>query len=116
MRSFSLFVTLFALSFSPLKALEVHQLTTPKGIKVWFAPDKTVPVISMTYSFENAGSAHEPQGKEGVAMITAAMMTEGAGVLDANALAENEHVLKALFVAAVCNKGRLVSFVDHGLM
>ncbi len=88
MRKFIYFLTLFLIAFSPLKALEVHQLTTPKGIKVWFAPDKTVPVISMGYSFDNAGSAHEPDGKEGLAMMTAALLTEGAGKLDANALSE----------------------------
>ena len=75
-------------AFAPLKALEIHQLTTPKGLKVWFAPDKTVPVISMAFSFENAGSAHNPPEKNGLAMMSAALMTEGSGKLDANAFSD----------------------------
>ena len=88
MRNVSFFLAALILIMSPVQALEVHQLTTPKGIKVWFAPDKTVPVISMSYSFANAGSAHEAQGKEGVSSMAAAMLTEGAGKLDANGLSE----------------------------
>lgn len=80
--------SVFLSAFTPLKALEIHQLTTPKGIKVWFAPDKTVPVISMAFSFENAGSAHNPTEKNGLAMMSAALMTEGAGELDANGFAD----------------------------
>ena len=92
MRKMSLFFFSFSLvlftSLTSVQALEVHQLTTPKGIQVWFSPDKTVPVISMAYSFEKAGSAHEPQDKEGLAGMTAALLTEGAGKRDANALSE----------------------------
>lgn len=81
-------VGVFLSGFTSLKALEIHQLTTPKGIKVWFAPDKTVPVISMAFSFENAGSSHNPVEKNGVAMMSAALMTEGAGKLEANAFSD----------------------------
>ncbi len=87
--SFSaLCLTVFLSTLTPLSALEIHQLTTPKGLKVWFAPDKTVPVISMAFSFENAGSAHNAAEKAGLAMMSAALMTEGAGKLEANAFSE----------------------------
>ncbi len=75
-------ISLFAFS---LKAIEIHSLKTPKGITVWFAPDKSVPIISMEFIFKNAGSAQDPNGLEGLAVFTASMRGEGAGDLDANA-------------------------------
>ncbi len=66
-------------------AIEVHELKTPQGFKVWFTPDKSVPVISVSFTFDNAGSTQDPKGLEGLADITMAMLMEGAGDLDANA-------------------------------
>lgn len=77
----------------PTKALEVHSLTTPKGIKLWYAPDKTVPVISMRFSFYGAGSAYEPEGLEGLTSLGAPLLLEGAGPRDARSLKERLETL-----------------------
>ena len=69
-------------------ALEVHEVTTPKGIKLWFSPDKTVPVISLSFSFKNAGSAHEPPELKGLTELACHMLLEGTKHHAATALHE----------------------------
>lgn len=73
---------------SSLHAIEVRELTTPKGIKVWFAPDKSVPLIAVSFSFGNAGSTQNPKGLEGLSFLTASLLDEGAGQYDANQFKE----------------------------
>jgi zinc protease len=60
--------------------IEPVEIKTPKGVKAWFVKDVS-PVISISLLFEN-GSAADPEGKEGLADMTASMMMEGAGGLD----------------------------------
>jgi zinc protease len=63
---------------------DIQDLTTPAGIRVWLVEDKSVPLISMSYAFE-AGSTTDPAGREGAAAMTAALLDQGAGNLDARA-------------------------------
>ncbi len=54
----------------------IQQLKTPAGISVWLVESHTLPMVSVEVAF-NAGSMYDPQGKEGVASMTAAMLTQG---------------------------------------
>jgi len=69
---------------TPLSALNIQEITTPKGIKAWFVQDKSVPVVSMAFSFEG-GTANVPKDQEGILDFIAELLQEGAGDLDAHA-------------------------------
>ena len=59
----------------------IQTLTTPSGIGVWLIEDRSVPLVSISFSFEH-GTTSDPVGKEGAAAMLASMLDEGAGPLD----------------------------------
>jgi zinc protease len=59
-------------------AVTVQTLNMGKDAEVWFVPDHTVPVISLTAAIP-AGSAYDPENKHGLATFAASMIDEGAG-------------------------------------
>ncbi|MCE9507006.1 MAG: insulinase family protein [Alphaproteobacteria bacterium] len=59
------------------KILDVQKLKTPAGIEVWLVEDKTVPVISMTFSFDG-GLVYDPADKPGVGRLASILLDEGA--------------------------------------
>ena len=63
---------------APAFAVNVQVLHPAKGEDVWFVEDHTVPMIAISAAFP-AGSAYDPQGKDGLAAFAAALMDEGAG-------------------------------------
>ncbi len=71
----------------PAHAVQVKEIITPKGFKVWFAEDHTVPIIALNYAFKG-GAAADPAGKRGLANFLSAMLDEGAGTLDSAAFQE----------------------------
>lgn len=73
------------LSVLPLAAagaVEIREVTTPLGIKAWLVEDRSVPVVTMDFSF-NSGTASEPEGQKGVTSLMAILLTDGAGTLGA---------------------------------
>lgn len=62
----------------PALALDIQEVTSPKGIKAWLVEDSSVPLISVRFSFKG-GSAQDPDGKEGLANLMTALFDEGAG-------------------------------------
>ncbi|MFH1157406.1 MAG: pitrilysin family protein [Pseudomonadota bacterium] len=82
MKYFILALLVFLAPFHPAladggKILNVQKLTTPGGIEAWIVEDKTVPVISMSFSFEG-GLAYDPEGKPGVGRLVSILLDEGA--------------------------------------
>lgn len=67
---------------SPLQALKIQELKSPKGISFWFVQDASVPVISMAFCFQG-GNAAVPEGLEGLGTFTMSMLDEGCGDLSA---------------------------------
>ena len=61
---------------SPVKVVEAD------GLTAWLVEDNSLPLVSAQLTFEGAGSASDPAGKEGRAMFAAALMDEGAGEYD----------------------------------
>lgn len=74
------FAVIVALSM-PAHAMEIRKVVSDKGIVAWFVPDKSVPLIAMSFAFRNAGSATDPDGKEGLAEMASSLLDEGAGDL-----------------------------------
>jgi zinc protease len=68
----------------PAQAINIKEVTSPKGIKGWLIQDKTVPLFSLSFAFRG-GSALDPAGKEGLARMTSSLLDEGAGKLDSQA-------------------------------
>ena len=55
------------------------EISTPSGLKVWLIEDHTVPIIALSFIFERAGRAYDPDGQNGRAGIAANMLLYGAG-------------------------------------
>jgi zinc protease len=79
---------LLALRAYPAAAASpIERVVSPGGIEAWLIVDRSVPLLSMSFSFRG-GSVAVPPGREGLAPMTAGLLTEGAGDLDSNAFNE----------------------------
>ncbi|MGE4372639.1 MAG: M16 family metallopeptidase [Xanthobacter sp.] len=66
------------------RASRIQEITSPGGIKAWLVQDTTLPLIAMEFAFIGGAAQDGPQ-KAGLANLTASLLDEGAGDLDANA-------------------------------
>ena len=73
-----------SLSSSPAAATKIQRIVTPTGIEAWLVQEPTVPLIAVDFAFRG-GSSQDPDGKAGVASLTAGLLDEGAGDLDSQA-------------------------------
>ena len=64
--------------------MKIAQVTTPLGLEAWLVEDRSTPVVSLSFSFAG-GSARDPEADKGLTNITATLLTDGAGSLDAQA-------------------------------
>lgn len=62
----------------------ITEVTSPGGIKAWLVQDTTLPLIAMEFAFLG-GAAQDGPGKAGLANLTASLLDEGAGDLNAEA-------------------------------
>lgn len=70
-----------------LKLKPIQHLKLSNGLSVLLYEKHEVPLVQMNLVVK-AGAVQDPQGKGGLASMTAAMMTEGAGARDALELAD----------------------------
>ncbi len=66
------------------EAVDIKEVTTPLGIKAWLVEDRSVPVVTLSFSFAG-GEALEPRKQSGVTNLMASLLTDGAGPFDAPA-------------------------------
>jgi zinc protease len=71
----------------PFRLPPVATFTLSSGIQVYLVEQHTLPLVSMDLNFEG-GAAVDPRGKEGLASVCMAMLTEGTEQLDKIAYAE----------------------------
>ncbi len=71
----------------PAGATEIQRVRSPGGIEGWLVEDRSIPVISVRFAFRGGG-ALDPEGKQGLANMAAALLDEGAGDLDSRAFQE----------------------------
>lgn len=69
----------------PAQAARVQEVVSDKGFKAWLVEEHSTPLFSVRVAFKGAGFAYDPDGKEGRASMTAALLLEGAGDLDSKA-------------------------------
>jgi zinc protease len=67
-------------------SVPVQTVTSPGGIRAWLIEDGSVPVLSLAFAFRG-GAALDPEGREGRAALTAALLDQGAAELDTAAFA-----------------------------
>ena len=91
------------LNTSPsVKAVTAQQVTSPNGIKAWFIPDHTNPILTVKFSFRG-GAALDPVGKEGLANLVSGLLDEGAGDFDSK---EFQQILEDLAISLSYSSGR----------
>ena len=87
-RCYAFFALALALAAQPaLAEVTIKTTNISHGIEAWYAPNDTVSVVDVVMSIEGAGTISDPAGKEGRAEIATALLTRGAGTLDAKAFA-----------------------------
>jgi zinc protease len=68
-------------------ALQVEQIVSQRGIKAWLVEEHSVPLVAIKFAFMG-GSAQDPIGKEGLAVLVADLLTEGAGDMSSQTFKE----------------------------
>ena len=71
-RSAVILVSFAVLALQAL-ALDIKEVTSPRGIKAWLVEEPAIPLIAMNFSFEPGASA-DPEGKEGLSHFLTAML------------------------------------------
>jgi zinc protease len=88
LKGFAMALALFsASSAADAQVGKIEQLKTPAGIEIWFVRDDTLPILSLNFAFDG-GASQDPADRAGLAYMTAAMLDEGAGELDAKTFQE----------------------------
>jgi zinc protease len=72
----------------PFRLPPVKPFTLASGIKVYLVEQHALPLVSMDLNFDG-GATVDPKGKEGLASVCMAMLTEGTEQLDKIAYAEH---------------------------
>jgi zinc protease len=74
-----------AISISqPAGATTVQRVVSPGGIEAWLVNEPSLPLVALNFAFVG-GAANDPTDKPGVGYMTASLLDEGAGELNANA-------------------------------
>jgi zinc protease len=75
-----------ALSFAAEAGVRIEHWVAPSGARVYFIEAHDLPILDVEVDF-SAGTAYEPDGKAGLAGLTAGLLDAGAGDLDEEAIA-----------------------------
>ena len=65
-------------------AITVKTVAGPTGVETWLSEEHALPLIAVSVSLP-AGSAYDPNDKQGLAALTASLLDEGAGDMPADA-------------------------------
>ena len=87
-----------AAPLAPAQATKIEAVRSPGGIEAWLVRDTTIPLVAMTFAF-TGGANQDPALKPGVSFLTAALLDDGAGELDAKAFQQRleEHAIQLRF-------------------
>ncbi|WP_207539069.1 M16 family metallopeptidase [Sabulicella rubraurantiaca] len=80
--------TLFGVSLPPRRGFSVPiQVLEEGGVTAWLVEERSLPVVSVAWAWAG-GAARDPEGREGLHGMAAALLTEGAGDLSNIAFAD----------------------------
>lgn len=69
---------------------KVEEITLPKSkISAYFMQEETTPLVAISFIFDKAGSAYDPEERQGLATMVAANLEQGAGNIAADRLRED---------------------------
>lgn len=92
-------LAILAMCFAPAQAApKIEHWTLDNGVRVYFVETHELPLVQLRTVFD-AGSARDPEGRKGLASLTAGMLNEGAGGLNADAIANRLEDVGAEFGA-----------------
>jgi zinc protease len=72
-------IAVFACGAASAAIPKVREQTSESGIKFWHVEDNYLPIVSLKIIFTKSGAAFDPVHKQGLANMTASLLTEGAG-------------------------------------
>lgn len=88
-RPFSTFFATLTLAVAlsgPAAAIDIQPVTSPDGHSAWLVEEHSIPIVSIEVIF-TGGGAIEPEGRNGATALMTALLSEGAGDLDAQGYA-----------------------------
>jgi len=88
--------TLLLVSLPVLAAPRIEIWTLKNGARVYFVEAHNLPMLTLNLVFD-AGSARDPQDRNGLSMLTNHLLDDGSGDLDADAIAATFEGLGAEF-------------------
>jgi zinc protease len=59
--------------------LDIKEVKTPSGLTVWLIEDHSLPIISVSFAFKDAGAKQDPPNLQGLARLLSNTLDEGAG-------------------------------------
>jgi zinc protease len=71
----------------PASATKIERVISPSGIEAWLVREPSVPLVALNFAFLG-GASEDPAAKPGVGNMTASLLDEGAGELDAKGFHE----------------------------
>ena len=71
---------IFFMSFNVAQSIGFKELNSG-GLNFWFVEDNSIPIISLSFTFEG-GSSLDPVGKEGLINLMTSLMDEGTSKFD----------------------------------
>lgn len=71
----------------PFQFPSVNSKTLPNGLRVFVAPGSDVPAVTVALVLTDAGSIRDPKGQEGLAQLTASLLTQGTASRTAEQIA-----------------------------
>lgn len=92
-------VVLLLVSITAFATPKIEHWTLENGARVYFVEARDLPMVMLNVVFD-AGSARDPAGRNGLSMLTNALLNEGTGDLDADAIASTFEGLGAEFGAS----------------
>lgn len=78
---------------------KIQVVTTKGNLTAWLVEVHSLPMISVEVAFR-AGSAYDPEDKQGLAQLAASLLDEGAGDMDATAFQNAVEAIGARFGAS----------------
>ncbi|MEK7315038.1 MAG: pitrilysin family protein [Candidatus Eisenbacteria bacterium] len=87
---------------------EIRDITLPNGARILLAERHEVPLIALN-AYVRGGSLTDPEGKEGIASLTAEMLRKGAGKRSAEQIAEAVDGVGGAFATGAGMEGFYVS-------
>lgn len=92
-----LILALTFLTINTAQAVNVEKVVTPKlGIEAWLVESHALPMVNVNISFK-VGSVFDLDDQNGVAALTASLLSEGAGQMDAATFTKEIEKQGALF-------------------